>query len=105
MCLASGTSVDQVPRDAVLVHWPIKDGPVPDEQMLHGVATFIATCIRGGAVVYVHCQAGMNRSVLVAARVLMEQGMSADEAIAHVRERRHGSLSDEYEAWLRSEPA
>lgn len=36
----------------------------------------------------VHCQAGLNRSGLVAARVLMLEGMSADEAIAKLRERR-----------------
>lgn len=54
-------------------------------------------------VVYVHCQAGMNRSGLVTARVLMEQGMSADEAIDTVPDRRRGSLSDEYADWLRRE--
>jgi protein-tyrosine phosphatase len=103
VCLASGTSVRAVPRDGVLVHWPIKDGPVPDPRTLRGVAVFIATCLRADAVVYVHCQAGMNRSVLVAALVLMEQGMAADQAIEHVRERRRGSLSDEYADWLRAQ--
>ena len=31
VCLTSGTSVRAVPRDGVLVHWPIKDGrsPIP----------------------------------------------------------------------------
>jgi protein-tyrosine phosphatase len=45
----------------------------------------------------------MNRSILVVARVLMAQGMTADEAIALVRDRRKGSLSDEYAEWLRSD--
>jgi protein-tyrosine phosphatase len=45
----------------------------------------------------------MNRSALVVGRVLMAQGMTADEAIALVRDRRKGSLSDEYAEWLRSE--
>jgi hypothetical protein len=102
VCLASGTSVDMVPTNGVLVHWPIKDGPVPDEQTLDGIAALIAATLRAGATVYVHCQAGMNRSALVVARVLMEQGRSAQEAIALVREKRKGSLSDEYAAWLLS---
>lgn len=39
--------------------------------------------------VLVHCQAGLNRSALVAARVLMlHSGMSADDAINLVREKR-----------------
>ena len=57
-----------------------------------------------GATVYVHCQAGMNRSALVVARILMVRGMNAREAIDLVRERRRGSLGDEYEAWLLSNP-
>lgn len=103
VCLASGTSVKSVPRGAVLVHWPIKDGPVPQTAVLRSLARFVDTCLHDGAVVYIHCQAGMNRSVLVAARVLMERGMTAEEAIALVRDRRNGSLSDEYADWLRAE--
>ncbi len=95
--------MSSVPRDGVLVHWPIKDGPVPEPETLRGVASLVAGCLRGGAIVYVHCQAGLNRSALVAGRILMEQGMSAERAIETVRERRRGSLSDEYANWLRSE--
>ena len=103
VCLASGTSVRSVPRDGVLVHWPIEDGPVPDPDTLRGVASLIAGCLKSGAVVYVHCQAGMNRSALVTARILIEQGMTAEQSIETVRERRRGSLSDEYAEWLRRE--
>jgi protein-tyrosine phosphatase len=87
----------------MLVHWPIKDGPVPEVDELRGLARLIAGCLTGGAVVYVHCQAGMNRSALVVARALMQRGMTAREAIDRVRERRKGSLSDEYAEWLLSE--
>lgn len=38
--------------------------------------------------VLVHCQAGLNRSSLIVARALMLDGMSADEAIALIREKR-----------------
>ncbi len=103
VCLASGTSVGSVPRNSVLVHWPIKDGPVPRAEVLRSLARLIRTCLDEGAVVYVHCQAGMNRSALVVARVLMAQGKTAEEAIERIRERRKGSLSDEYADWLRSE--
>jgi len=103
VCLASGTSVRSVPRDGVLVHWPIKDGPVPEPETLRGIASLVAVCLRSGAVVYIHCQAGVNRSALVAARILMEQGMTAEQAIETVREQRRGSVSDEYADWLRLE--
>lgn len=38
--------------------------------------------------VLVHCQAGLNRSNLIAARALMYDGMSADDAIAVIRYKR-----------------
>lgn len=41
-----------------------------------------------GKKVLIHCQAGLNRSGLVAALVLMKQGRSAREAIDLLRERR-----------------
>ena len=103
VCLASGTSVASVPRGSLLVHWPIKDGPVPRAAVLRSLAHLINAFLQEGAVVYVHCQAGMNRSALVAARTLMEHGLSAEDAIALIRKRRKGSLSDEYAGWLRSE--
>jgi protein-tyrosine phosphatase len=103
VCLASGPSVDAVPQGSMLVHWPIKDGPVPEVDELRGLARLIASCLTARAIVYVHCQAGMNRSALVVARTLIERGVTAREAIDRVRERRKGSLSDEYAEWLLSE--
>ena len=86
VCLTSGTSVRELPRNGLLIHWPIKDGPVPDQETLRGVADLIVRSLGSGASVYLHCQAGMNRAVLVAALVLMHQGMTAEGAIERVRE-------------------
>ena len=102
--LTSGTSARSVPRHGVLIHWPIKDGPIPPPEILDAVAAFVDTCVRFGSAVYVHCQAGMNRSALVVARTLMRQGMSGQEAVDLVRERRKGALGDEYAEWLLSNP-
>jgi protein-tyrosine phosphatase len=51
------------------------------------IATWVNVC-RKTAPVLVHCQAGLNRSSLVAARALMLSGKSADEAIKILREKR-----------------
>jgi ADP-ribosyl-[dinitrogen reductase] hydrolase len=46
-----------------------------------------------GHAVALHCWAGLGRAGTVAARILMErEGMSADEAIAYVRQARPGSI-------------
>ena len=103
VCLTANPAIPSPHSGRLLVHWPIKDGPVPRPEILRSVAGLIDTFLKQGAVVYVHCQAGMNRSALVVGRVLMAQGMTADEAIALVRDRRKGSLSDEYAEWLRSD--
>jgi protein-tyrosine phosphatase len=92
-----------VPQGKLLVHWPIVDGPLPRPVVIRSLARFISDCLDEGAVVFVHCMAGMNRSCLVGARVLIERGMTGAEAVKRVRARRDGSLSDEYAAWLMAE--
>ena len=55
----------------------------------------------------VHCQAGLNRSSLVAARALMLRGSSAQDAIAKIREQRSPAClcNRSFEAWLKSHDA
>ena len=57
-----------------------------------------------GKNVLVHCQAGLNRSSLVAARALMLDGKSADTAINLIREKRSEAClcNPAFEAYLRN---
>jgi len=84
------------------VHWPIKDGPVPDTSVLDSLAALIAAWLSRGVGVFIHCDAGMNRSALLTARVLIQQGVLPNDAVELVRERRPGSLSEEYVDYLMS---
>lgn len=54
--------------------------------------------------VLVHCQAGLNRSSLIAARALMLDGMTADDAINTLREKRSPAClcNKSFEQYLRS---
>lgn len=54
----------------------------------------------------VNCQAGLNRSGLVVARVLMLDGATADDAIRIIREKRSPAClcNKAFEEWLRSAP-
>lgn len=54
---------------------------------VEAIAAWAYQCVLDGPTL-VHCQAGLNRSSLVAARVLMLSGMNASEAIAHLRKTR-----------------
>lgn len=68
------------------------------------IATLVDSLRAAGVTVLVHCQAGLNRSSLVAARVLMLDGMSAADAIALIRDRRSPAClcNPTFEKWLLS---
>lgn len=55
---------------------------------IDSLATLVNKYRDDGKNVLVHCQAGLNRSSLVATRALMLDGMSADDAINLVRQKR-----------------
>lgn len=64
----------------------------------------IDACATGPTLV--HCQAGLNRSSLVAARALMlGDGMTADEAISLIRSKRSPAClcNPAFEEWLREQ--
>lgn len=73
-------------------------------QQVDDIAHWVTSVRKEGGNVLVHCQAGLNRSSLVVARVLMIAGMSADEAIRTVREARSEAClcNPAFEAWLRA---
>ena len=104
IAISDSTPARSVPRHGLLVHWPIKDGPIPPTEILDALARFVAIAVDSIGMVFVHCQAGLNRSALVTARVLMQRGMTAQEAIDRVRAKRSGALGDEYAAWLLAHP-
>lgn len=54
---------------------------------LNFIADLAAECVNEGKTL-IHCQAGLNRSNLIAAKVLIGQGMEPADAIALLREKR-----------------
>lgn len=62
---------------------------------------------QAGDRVLVRCQAGVNRSGLVTALVLMHDGMNADEAIALIRQQRSPRVlsNSDFERFLRTRAA
>jgi protein-tyrosine phosphatase len=72
-------------------------------EQVDAIASWVASCVLDGPTL-VHCQAGLNRSSLVAARVLMMTGRSADEAIRLLRDVRSPAVlcNPSFEEYLRS---
>jgi hypothetical protein len=95
--------------------WAKSAGPNPDDRWVHkgegkdgmtiaeirGEAQWVTERLRAGKKVLVHCVAGMNRSAAVAcATVMLLEGLSAEEALARVREHHPWSRPDPIH-WLR----
>jgi protein-tyrosine phosphatase len=78
------------------------DGPrVPDEAQLYQLAQWINIC-KGHGRTLVHCQAGLNRSGLLAGLSLVLDGVPARDAIDHMREKRSPAVlcNKAFETWL-----
>ena len=61
--------------------------PIPLCALRRGVPPALETMTHGGRV-YVHCAAGVHRSVAMAAAIMIAQGRSAENAMALIKARR-----------------
>ena len=74
---------------------------IPDEEQLYILARCVNAYRRQG-VTLVHCQAGLNRSGLISALALIEEGMKAVDAISLLRTKRSPAVlcNQTFEEWL-----
>lgn len=86
-------------------HWPIADYSVPDagfEAMWPERSQRLRSQLECGLNVLIHCKGGLGRAGMIAARLLVEMGMSPQQAIERVRAARgDGAIeTDDQEAWV-----
>lgn len=82
-----------VVKDGAIAHkeWYFHDGLMPEEYLLEDAVTWAWRHWMMGTPTLVRCQAGLNRSGLVVARLLIDvawQGMGPHEVIELIREKR-----------------
>lgn len=78
------------------VHYPIQDLSIPSE--IHQLCALIEELqgvLRSGKRVLVHCRGGHGRTGLFVACMLVDAGHPPDEAIAHVRSARKGTIHNQ----------
>lgn len=77
-----------IPNYTTVVVYPFEDAAwMPPEDKIHELAKQVLAYSKR-APTLVHCSAGLNRSALVMALALMYDGMTAQDAIALLREKR-----------------
>lgn len=96
-------------RGIRIVHLPIKDYNVPDAAFAAGWAR-VADAVRDGTgdggVLGLSCHYGAGRSGMIAAGLLIDQGLSAGEAVAALRRQFPDSVESEAQMrWLMAKEA
>ena len=87
---------------------PLVDaGDLPDPGLTLRLASLVAGLVRDGHTALVHCTFGRNRSGLMMSLVVRDLlGITGAEALAHVQQRREGTVNNTtFADWLRSLPA
>jgi protein-tyrosine phosphatase len=93
--------VPTAPGKILYLYFPIRDGELPDLDVLHSTATLLAELHRAGRRVLVHCGLGLNRSALLAGVVLHRLGWEGAAAVERLRDRRPGALfNDRFSEYL-----
>ncbi len=90
---ALGHTVRQLGMD--WVHLPIRDVDVPDYRFETGwriAGPLLHGRLEAGERIAIHCRGGIGRTGLVAALILVERGLSGEDAIRRVRAARPGAI-------------
>jgi len=74
------------------VHLPVPDMSAPTQEQLTQAVAAIERARASGMAVAVHCTAGLGRTGTILAAYFVAQGMTASQAIWHVRDLRPGSI-------------
>lgn len=77
------------------LHLPILDMNVPDDKFEHQwsmVSPRLHARLAEGDTIVIHCRGGLGRTGLIAARMLVEAGLSPVDAVAAVRSAREHSI-------------
>ncbi len=99
---ASGLEARLGQRNIRWLRYPIADYGTPgDAPAWRVLADGLRAALDRGERLVIHCRAGLGRSGMIAARLLVERGLPVETAIAAVRRARPGAIETSgQEAWI-----
>lgn len=81
-----------IPNQMLYVYFPFEDQFLPDLVRLHAIARLCASLVPHGCRILSHCGMGHNRSALLMGVILTYLGMSGEDAVTLIQEKRQGAL-------------
>ncbi|NJM28453.1 MAG: hypothetical protein HC856_10085 [Pseudanabaena sp. RU_4_16] len=107
--LEGGIDIDipTIPDQILYIYFPFEDErALPDLQRLHQTAKFGACLIESGYSVLSHCGMGHNRSALLAGVILTYLGMTGEQAVTLIQQKRQGALYNKvFASYLQTLPS
>jgi Dual specificity phosphatase, catalytic domain len=99
--------IPTIPDRMLYIYFPFEDQKaLPDLQRLHETAKFGASLIKSGYRVLSHCGMGHNRSALLAGVILTYLGMTGEQAVTLLQQKRQGALYNKvFASYLQTLPA
>ncbi len=88
--------IPEIPDHLLYLYFPFEDRELPDLQKLHAMAQLGARLVEAGHKILSHCGMGHNRSALLAGTILTYLGLSGEEAVALIRQKREGALYNKH---------
>jgi protein-tyrosine phosphatase len=82
---------EKVGMSTVHRRFPIRDAWVPTCECMRDILDAMTAAMDEGHVVYIHCYGGIGRTGTVAGCWLVEQGLTAGEALERIRHLRKGT--------------
>ena len=76
----------------IYLHIPVQDFCPPTIEQLNLCVDFLKDCLEANKKPVVHCMMGYGRTGTILAAYLISQGMTANDAIAAVRQKRPGAI-------------
>ena len=99
-------TAQQLPAGIDYLRLPIRDSGVPDpawHAQWQVESPRLLERLRDGESIVLHCKGGLGRTGMVAARILVELGLTPEESIVAVRQARSGTIETrEQEAYVRA---
>lgn len=98
--------VPKIPDQILYIYFPFEDRELPNLHRLHSIAKLVAELVQNGHKVLSHCGMGHNRSALLMGVILTYLGMSGEEAVTLIQQKRRGALYNKnYATYLKGLPS